>query len=77
MQPYPSWEKHLSMGPKVQKQYHYRRGQTSEKAKGYMEALTNIKIAVIKENHLEDKLIKDDQDHIPSKLTGVFCGTPK
>jgi hypothetical protein len=43
----------------------------------YKEALTNIKIAIFKENYPEDKLTKDNQDQILDELGRVFCGTPK
>jgi hypothetical protein len=43
----------------------------------YKEVLTNIKIAIIKENHPEDKLTKDEQDQTLDELGRVFCGTPK
>jgi hypothetical protein len=41
------------------------------------EALTNIKIAILKENYPEDKLTEDDQEHILEELGRVFRGTPK
>jgi hypothetical protein len=40
----------------------------------YNEALTNIKIAIFKENYPEDD---DDQDHILEELGRAFHGTPK
>jgi hypothetical protein len=39
----------------------------------YEEALTNIKIAIFKENHPEDKLTEDDQVQI-LELGRVFVG---
>jgi hypothetical protein len=43
----------------------------------YREALTNIKIAIFKENYPENKLAEDDQDHILDELGRVFHGTLK
>jgi hypothetical protein len=43
----------------------------------YKEVLTNIKIAISKENYPEDKLTEDDQDQILKELGSVFHGTPK
>jgi hypothetical protein len=43
----------------------------------YKEVLTNIKIAIVKENHPVDKLTKDNQDQTLDELGRVFHGTPK
>jgi hypothetical protein len=43
----------------------------------FMKVLTNIKIAIFKENYPEDKLTKDEQDHILAELGRVFHGTTK
>jgi hypothetical protein len=43
----------------------------------YKEVLTNIKIAIFKENYPEDKVTEDDQEHILEELGRVFCETPK
>jgi hypothetical protein len=43
----------------------------------YREALTNIKIAIFKENYPEDKLTEDEQEHTLKELGRVFRGTLK
>jgi hypothetical protein len=43
----------------------------------HMEAVTNIKIAIFKENYPEDKLTEDDQNHILKELGRLFRRTPK
>jgi hypothetical protein len=43
----------------------------------YREALTNIKIAIFKENYPDDKLTKDDRERILEELGRAFRGTPK
>jgi hypothetical protein len=54
------------------------KGSDLQKCPGtYEEVLTNIKIAIFKENYPEDKLTKDDQDHPLEELESVFCGTLK
>jgi predicted RNase H-like HicB family nuclease len=42
----------------------------------YKEALTNIKIAILKETYPEDKLIEDDLSSILEELGRVLRGTP-
>jgi hypothetical protein len=41
------------------------------------EALTNVKVAIFKENYLGDKLMEDEQDLILKVLGRVFHGTLK
>jgi hypothetical protein len=43
----------------------------------YKEALTNVKIAILKENYPEEKLTEDEQDLILEELGRVVRGTPK
>jgi hypothetical protein len=39
--------------------------------------LTNVKIAILKENYPEEKLTEDEQDLILEELGRVFHGNPK
>jgi hypothetical protein len=43
----------------------------------YKEALTNVKIAILKENYPEEKLTEDEQDLTLEELRRVFRGNPK
>jgi hypothetical protein len=43
----------------------------------YREALTNVKIAILKENYPEDKLSEEDQDLILAEIVRVFRMTPR
>jgi hypothetical protein len=54
-----------------------KRIRDSSGPRTYIEALTNIKTAIFKDNNSEDKLIEDDQDQILNELGRVFHGTPK
>jgi len=41
------------------------------------EALTNVRIAILKENYPEDKLSKKDYELILAEIAGAFQTTPK
>jgi hypothetical protein len=43
----------------------------------YKEALTNIMIAISKENNPQDKVTEEDRDKILDELGRAFRGTPK
>jgi hypothetical protein len=53
-----------------------KRSRNSTGRGTYKEALTNIKIAILKLTYPEDKLTEDDQDSILEELGRVLRGTP-
>jgi hypothetical protein len=43
----------------------------------YREALTNVRIAILKKNYADDKLSEEDQELILAETVGAFHMAPK